>query len=208
MAFRENGNERFGEHWLTKVDSKGGFLSLTAWIRTDTEVSEMPLAQKAASLSLTNFHAVPNVPHWDTYNPTSAKVFNFEEQGSTNSSMIADSQRLDSYVSSHCPPVFSSHCSIPLLSTAFEFASISPPIIQLEPATLTDDILVDRVQECCRAGGTASSAPDQRMKGDTTLHTVFSDSISLVCNWYRSDSSTKKQNFYLKNAGKHLNSLI
>ncbi|KAF9634027.1 putative alpha beta-hydrolase protein [Lasiodiplodia theobromae] len=44
-----------------------------------------------------NGHGIPNVPHWDTYNPTSARVFNFEEQGSTTSSMIADSQRLDSY---------------------------------------------------------------------------------------------------------------
>lgn len=147
------------------------------------EVSEMLLIRKASLFSLTDFHAVPNVPHWDTYNPTSARVFNFEEQGSTTSNMIADSQRLDSYVSSHCPPVFSSsHCSMPLLSTAFQFASLSPPIIQLEPATLTDDILVDRVQECCCAGGTASSASDQRMKGDTTLHAVFSDSIPLVCN--------------------------
>lgn len=181
MTFRENVNDRFGEHWLTKVDSKGGFLSLTAWIRTDTEVSEMPLAQKAASLPLTNFHTVPNVPHWDTYNPTSAKVFNFEEQGSTTSSMIADNQRLDSYVSSPCPLVFSSsHSPMSLLFATFQFASLLPSVIQLEAATLTDDILVERLQECCRAGGTASSASYQRMKGDSTWHAVFSASISPV----------------------------
>ncbi|KAL1638070.1 hypothetical protein SLS58_008996 [Diplodia intermedia] len=40
---------------------------------------------------------VPDVPHWDNYNPLSAAIFNFEDQGPTTPSMVPDDMRLDSY---------------------------------------------------------------------------------------------------------------
>ncbi|KAB2575681.1 Lipase 1 [Lasiodiplodia theobromae] len=45
-----------------------------------------------------NCHGIPDVPHWDNYDPSSAAIFNFENQGSTTPGMIPDDMRLDSYV--------------------------------------------------------------------------------------------------------------
>ncbi|KAL1617180.1 hypothetical protein SLS54_007957 [Diplodia seriata] len=44
-----------------------------------------------------NSHGIPDVPHWDNYNPLSAAIFNFEDQGPTTPSMVPDDMRLDSY---------------------------------------------------------------------------------------------------------------
>ncbi|OJD38004.1 carboxylesterase type b protein [Diplodia corticola] len=67
-----------------------------------------------------NNHGIPNVPHWDNYDPLSAAIFRFEDQGDTRPGMVPDDMRLGSYLPTD--PLF----GIPFLASSAFVEKVVP----------------------------------------------------------------------------------